>query len=415
MRGTEPTPSDGQRLHGFDAVRGLAAAAVVLLHAAYAHARFPLPGLVWPVPHDRPDAISDALFWATEGAVMPLFFTLSGYFLAASLGRRSPLDVLGNRTRRLLLPMASVGLAVLAIDFLVWAAGLILSGRATANDLRRMKFPSAIQAELFGPAHLWYVQYLWLMCVLVCGGVWLAGRLRRRPPLRISEPRAGRLVAAWRGLAAVLLIAVLLAFRPQIVLGFQHGWLPHPGKFLHGTLFLLLGALLFREPLLRTAVHRGTWLWIAAAAATFALLLPRVHTAMAAGRSASFNPVLGTLLAGYAVAATFASIAAGVRWLSHPNPRLSRLAEASFWIYVAHHPLLGLLTIALRPVGLPPAVETAVVTAATLSLCVWSYGRFVEGAAIGRLLDGVSPLCAFRPAAPVRRAQSQPDERRRAA
>ncbi|HEX6987667.1 MAG TPA: acyltransferase family protein, partial [Planctomycetaceae bacterium] len=259
------TPEPKDRLHGFDAVRGLAAVAVVALHASYAYALFPLPGLVWPVPLDEPSRLADAAFWWIEGSVMPLFFVLSGYFLARSLARQTPGDVLAGRTRRLLLPMATVGLAVLAFDLHVWAFGLIATGRATVEHYREMKFPPAIQADLFGPAHLWYVEYLWLLCGIVCGVTWIMrglgsdGRvLTPRTPGRSPQRKGGRAAAC--GFAALLVAsaAVLLSFHPEVVLGFQHGWLPDPAKFAHAGVFLLLGMLLQRNGGLTDLTRRLT-------------------------------------------------------------------------------------------------------------------------------------------------------------
>src|SRR5690606_7897309 len=129
MSGAIGNPAEPpERLHGFDAVRGLAAVAVVALHAAYPYIVAPMPGLVWTVPVDDPSWLCDTVFWWIEGCVMPLFFTLSGYFLARSIARQSAREFLAGRTRRLLLPMATIGLAVLTLDLQVWAYGLISTG-----------------------------------------------------------------------------------------------------------------------------------------------------------------------------------------------------------------------------------------------------------------------------------------------
>ena len=75
---------------------------------------------------------------------------------------------------------------------------------------------------------------------------------------------------------------------------------------------------------------------------------------------------------------------------------------------------MGLFQIALRPVPLPAAVKFGLVFAATLTICLFTYRWFVEGRAIGRLLDGEWPwralrrpepaVLSFPEAAPVREA-----------
>ena len=396
MSGTFRVETD--RLHAFDNVRGLAAVAVVALHASYAYARFPLEGLVWPVPLNEPSLLANAIFWAIEGSVMPLFFTLSGFFLARSLAKHTPAHVLASRTRRLLVPMTTIGLAVLAIDLHVWVLGLISTERATVREYRRMKFAPVVQADLFGPAHLWYIEYLWLLCVAVCGAIWLRDRLKGNAPADTKE--SNPILAACSFLALSAGACALLTYAPEIVIGFQHGWLPNPAKLGHASMFLLLGLLLQRSEWLVAFTKSAAPYIVVAAGGSFVALLPELHHAMQSDREAlSFT--LGALLAFFAIAATFGQIGVGLRWLNHPRPALSRLAAASFWIYLVHHPLVGLFQIAMRYVALSPILKCIGVFSITLVLCLWSYDRFASRGALARLLDGEWPWQAFRPSFPA--------------
>ncbi len=398
------------RLHAFDNVRGLAAVAVVALHASYAYARFPLEGLVWPVPLDEPSPVANAIFWAIEGSVMPLFFTLSGYFLARSLSKQSAGKVLAGRTRRLLVPMTTVGFAVLAVDLHVWVLGLVSTDRATIREYRRMKFTPDIQAELFGPAHLWYIEYLWLLCIAVCGATWLRDRFRKR---HITRPDTWRTSNACSFAALFAAACALLIWAPQIVLGFQHGWLPDAGKLGHAGVFLLFGVLLERSPWLVRVSRSAAPYVVVVAAGTFIAMQPQLHRVMQSP-AASENILFGALLAVFAVTATFGQIGAGLRWLNDHQPALSRLAAASFWIYLVHHPLVGLCQIAMRPVSLPPILKFISVLAMTLTLCLWSYERFASRGALARLLDGEWPWQAFRTPVPAQAPAMEPAVRKAA-
>lgn len=387
------TVDDRNRLHGFDNVRGLAAVAVVALHASYAYALFPLEGLVWPVPLEEPSRVADALFWWFEGSIMPLFFVLSGYFLARSLAGGAPAAVIVSRTRRLLLPMTTVGFVVLAIDLHVWVLGLIATDRATIREYRRLKFSPEIQSELFGPAHLWYVEYLWLMCVIACGSV-LLYRLARRSPA-MAKPFA-ILPAACTFAGLIAAAVILLSYHPAVVLGFQHGWLPDAAKFAHGSLFFLAGMLLARSPRLLESIRRFSSLSLGMALGSFLFLLPLIHETLGDGRPSRFDPTLGLLLALFAAAATFGQLGAGLRWFDRRNTKLAQLAEASFWIYIVHHPVLGLLQIALRPLPVPPLIKFGLVLTGTLAVCLLSYRWIVQGGVIERLLGGEHPWRALR-------------------
>jgi peptidoglycan/LPS O-acetylase OafA/YrhL len=388
----------GDRLHGLDAVRGLAAVAVIALHASYAYALAPMPGLVWPVPVDEPSRFADACFWAVEGFVMPLFFTLSGYFLARSLSRQSPLAVAAGRTKRLLVPLLTVGIAILAADLLIWTVGFVLTGRATWNDLRRMKFGPAIDDHLWGPAHLWYLEYLWILCVGVCLAAWLWGGAVRAVGARLPARGTTGPLAGWLGVVSlVAAAAVLLGFHPEIVLDFQHHVIvPAWPKLLHAGIFLLLGAVLHRSGEVLEAARKGAPFLLAGAVGLFASFLPAARETVHRGMPEGFDGLLGGLLALYAVLATLGCVGAGLRWLDRPNPWLARLAAASFWVYMFHHPVVGGLQLALRSVEVSSAVKFAVAFGGTVGVCLLTFWWFVEGKAIGRMLDGELPWRAFR-------------------
>ena len=188
-----------ERLAGFDAVRGLGAVAVVVLHAAYGYSHIRMPGLIWPVPLDEPSRAAHAAFWWIEGCIMPLFLTVSGYFLARSLERQTPGDVLRGRTARLLRPMLTLGLLVLVLDTQIWTAGLVATDRATWREFLRLKFIPPIQNHFWGPGHLWYVEYLWLICAAVCVGAWLKNRLFSEQQKEFRDDgSAQRLPGCWR-------------------------------------------------------------------------------------------------------------------------------------------------------------------------------------------------------------------------
>src|SRR5689334_18139169 len=94
------------RLEGLDALRGIAAVPVIMLHASMPYLLLPMKGLIWPTRDARPSELVDAVGWAIEGFIMPLFFLLAGLFAAGLLDRLGPAQFLKHRARRLLVPMA---------------------------------------------------------------------------------------------------------------------------------------------------------------------------------------------------------------------------------------------------------------------------------------------------------------------
>ena len=408
------TKTPQQRWEAFDHLRGMAAVAVVVLHGAYAYSFQPLVGLIWPVPLDEPNRIADGLFWATEGCVMPLFFLMSGFFLAQSMGKSLPGNVLRGRTRRLFIPMATIGVPILIVDLCVWGLGLVAMGQISLRDYLYVDYPAEIRADLFGPAHLWYIEYLWVMCAGVCAAAWAWHRLRRtdadrRVTVAIHEPISPALVGL--GLIAGL-VWLVLAMEPAIVVGFQHGWLPAFPKLFHGLLFLLMGMLLHHSRRLRDGLRRFAPLLLAGAFAAFCVMLPRVHAILRAGDGTQFNATTGAILAAYALLATAGIVGGCLRWLDRPRPSLAALGAASFWLYIVHHPILGLAHLGLRPAPLPAGMKFLIATGGTLAICLVSYRYFVRDRLAGRLLNGEWPR-RTRPVAgglsdvPIEREQKQ--------
>jgi glucan biosynthesis protein C len=93
----------------------------------------------------------------------------------------------------------------------------------------------------------------------------------------------------------------------------------------------------------------------------------------------------------YAVAAwswTFAIVGLGLRFLSGHSPLRRYLADASYWIYIAHLPLVMALQVVMSRVAWPWAAELALVLVATLAILLPSYDLLVRNTFVGSWLNG---------------------------
>lgn len=410
-----PAPA---RREGLDALRGVSAVLVVMLHAAMPYLLQPMPGLAWPTHDARPSAVVDAIGWAIEGFIMPLFLVLAGLFAAGLCRNLGATKFLKHRTRRLLVPLAFGCVVVVPLDFWVWSLGFLLDGRCTWNHIRRMKFPAEIHKNLFGLSHLWFLQYLYLMCLgLAAWAAWRSTRsVASRAPAS-GEPSVGSSVVSdsLSPLLWVAPVAGVLWWEPNVVVGFQHSFLPVPAKFVHATLFFLMGVWLDASESRTVAASRfGRW-WLIPAAASFVAMLPLIHVQQTA-------ELTGIPRLGFAIAA--ATFAVAMSWglygvfLNVPQcPKgLAYLSEASFWIYLAHHPIVGLAAIAVSRTGWPAELKFAVVSAATVGLTIATYQIGVRYTGVGTVLHGKRKLRPIPPEAETAVVPNAPstDERRAA-
>jgi len=401
-------PNDGgstARHAGLDWIRGLGAVAVVVLHAGIPYLTAPMPGLAWPIRHPAPDAAINAVFWAIEACVMPLFLMLSGYVSWRSLSHRGERKFLRQRVDRILYPLLAAACILLPVELYLWMLGWVGEGQLSWKDLRDIRLGS-LKQNLWGLSHLWYLQYIFLYSLLLAAGVW---GLRRRP----AQAASGRRSAQWptpnlRRLAIpsiVAGIAAVLCWDPGVVLGFQHSFVPVPAKFAYSGLFFAWGVLeAVRPDEQPRGRRRNPLVWLGAAA----LLFP-TYLLLADGQMGGQPPWVATpLLTAMCVTLTFGLWSICERLKGAPPAWARYLAGASFWVYLVHHPLVPLCQLGFRETGWPAQIQFALAIVVTLYLALASYEVAVRRTVIGSFLGGretreTAVIAQFKPQ-PLRHA-----------
>lgn len=321
-----------------------------------------------------------AIYWFVHVFRLPLFFAMSGFFLALLLSKRGLRQTARNRTLRIALPLVA-GLLIL-VPLMIWAGqqtGIIVAGDGRAS--RGGSF--ALQ-----PSFLWFLWYL-----LILDGAAMAlyafvpGLLRRAGAIV-----GARLARPWPGIA-LLAIPTALALWPQAswtAATEATTFVPSPSILAYYALFFGLGATLCAHRHLIGAAGRHAWRWLACAtAATLpAALLFTLHNSPGYGSQAAIH---GAALLVYAIA-TWASLLAliglATRYLHKPSPRLRYLADASYWIYLSHMPLMVPMLALLAATSFGVPLQFTIVTAASLALSLLTYALCVRYTIIGRALNG---------------------------
>ncbi|MCM2372450.1 acyltransferase [Rhodopirellula sp. ICT_H3.1] len=358
--------SEPHRNHfaGIDALRAVAAVAVVVLHACVPYAQPSMAGLSWSV-HDTPSEPVTAVFWAIEIVIMPIFLVIAGFFAARSIAYKGAWSTAANRLRRLGWPLLLTTLFLLPIEFYTWMLGWVAEGQVAVGNVRRMKFEGGIDRNLWGLSHLWFLQYLMTYMILLAAS-WST-------LVRCTAGQIGRIALPGCFLAAV----VALTLRPEVVWGFQHSFLPVVSKWVYSGAFFAAGVFWYRlDPeldelaergsrllgpgvlLTTAAVCIGTWwlgvigdpaMWIGGG---WAGIDPEVTTEKFAGQLPASSLVMRSALAILSVGAasliTFALMGISLASVNRLSPIMKSLANASFLIYLLHHPVVGLAHIAAK-------------------------------------------------------------------
>lgn len=380
-----------ERSLGPDAVRAIGAVLVVFLHACVPYLVHPMPGLVWPV-EDASSGVCDALFWSIEIFVMPLFLLISGLYSYRALKASQSGAFMRSRTRRLLRPLLFGMIVILPIDLYIWMLGLVAEGVMPLTKLRSLKVPSPYGDELWGLSHLWYLLYVFLYAAVMAMVVQAVGGrvpMRWRPLLRRASV-----------LSIVLIGIVTLVFAPQVVYGFQHSFFPVLSKWIYSGAFFAGGvAIAIFDPRLRMLDRlAGRNFALGVVATTVAVILGcwSLRADQAALEAANTSWWVATSLASITVVAAWC-MALGTIGLANRSAaalarreRLSQtiryVAGASFWIYLVHHPVVGLVQIDLKWLmpTMSPLVKSSLVTTITIAWALASYEWLIRTRAAGR-------------------------------
>ncbi|HZV38494.1 MAG TPA: acyltransferase family protein [Pseudoxanthomonas sp.] len=372
----------GNRIHSMDNLRALAMLAGVVFHSALAYS--PLMHPVWPLADAGRSVAVDALSWFLHLFRMPLFFAISGFFTALLVARRGMGGLFRNRCARVLLPLL-LFLPPVAIG-LHWL---------TAHAVATTAHPSPVLAWLrayvdghgalpYAPgwAHLWFLFYLMLFTVLA----WVASALE----LDRFGDRLAALPAAMSPVATPLLLASALALT-GIPWPAPESLVPSLWALAFFGAYFALGYRLFgRFDLLERLRPLSPWLLIGAVAAYVALF--RMTDGLTAARPAPWPRFLYAAMEAYAgFWMTLWCLLAARRWLGGHSAVMRWLADASYWVYLAHLPLLFAIQYRLLDLPMHWALKFAISTLATLALSFASYQLLVRHTLLGRLLNGKTP------------------------
>jgi ABC-type multidrug transport system ATPase subunit/peptidoglycan/LPS O-acetylase OafA/YrhL len=385
-------PVHDDRLHALDAVRAFAL--VLGVHAGFSF----LPGMppgIWAMVDASPSPAIAVLLFVAHIFRMTLFFFVAGFFARMLFHRRGAGGFWRDRLKRILVPFI-VGWLVLAPTIgVVWTWGLKTTFGGALPPLPPNLPPPPPGA--FPLTHLWFLYYLLILYVLVVAGRSLLSTLDRAGAIRrAADAAVGRLVRS--GAAAFVLplplVAALLA-RSDWIMWFG---IPTPDQSVIPQLASLLGygtAVAFGWLAHRQTDVLGVWqrLWpvhlgLAIAASAACLAIGGVTPALLpASRSA------GTIAyaAGYGLAIwswTFALIGMAMRWLSQPDARIRYVADASYWIYLAHLPLVVALQVIAGPLPLHWSLKFPVILVVAFAVLLASYRYLVRATFVGQTLNG---------------------------
>lgn len=384
--------TEGRRVHALDALRASALLLGVCLHATMTF----LPDIQIWVVRDEPSTVLGSLFYIVHVFRMPIFFLIAGFFGRMLYKRAGAGGFVRNRAMRIALPFLVFYpiVGALTVACFVWA--IRITGKPPT--IPGGNGPQGLSVTSLPLTHLWF---LYVLALLYCAALLLRSIVTAADPKgtfreRIID-RAMRLLLQSPFSALLLAIPLAAAFAAMTHwrswLGIEppaFGLIPNaPALVGFGTAFAV-GWLLHRQTSLFSALQRWWHLQLALAAVLTIFCLWTIGTRPSLDYTPWTDQLIGYAIA-YAVAVwawTLGLTGAALRFLDAERPAVRYLADASYWIYIIHIPVLGAVQVAFHPLMLPAIAKYLLILAATMALLVASYELLVRHSWLGRWLNG---------------------------
>jgi len=363
---------DTQRRYDIDWLRTLAVMMLVFMHTATI---FTLNG--GSVVKGQPNTGIVAVSTFFGEFLMPLMFFIAGASVWLALGRRSPGQYLGERAKRLLVPLAFGIVAVMPI----------LSYLYTVNreDYQGSFFGTYLpMLARFPFGHLWFILYLFVFSVVLLP---LFLYLRTPKGSRFTA-RLGRLCDRRGGL--------ILFFVPLILLEAVRRVMPNANDNNVARLllvaFFVYGFLAFSDARIGRAIERNGKIALALVVPVMATMVSIV-VGFGIAEGAKLQPwmygVLGPLSMINATLVIVTLLSYGKRYLNADSRALRYLSQASYPFYILHWVPIAVIAYFVMKWNLGAVASYLIIVPASFAATFLIYEVVVRRTSVTRFLFGV--------------------------
>jgi glucans biosynthesis protein C len=392
------------RYHGLDALRAVALLLGVVLHAGLAY--LPGGGIGWAVQDRRTHILFGCGILVVHSFRLPIFFLIAGFFGRLMHQRRGTWGFIRNRLGRIIVPFLLGWLLVGPFLAFAWIwgsmhgdpsmAGLALKlgfGETHKQLLRLWNFTSLTPE--FPLTHLWFLYVLLQIYALLIACRFLVVRVFDKSGVGLAwVDRQLRNVMHSRWLLPVLAIptsAILLAMKHWVIDTPDRSFAPHfPTLLLYGAVFSL-GWLMQRQVELLDVLRERWRQHLVIGTLTIVPVLLLVGYEWRGPQQPYFQAIRGGYLLLYATMLwswVLASMGIFLRFCSSESHTWRYLADASYWIYIVHLPIVCALQVALSRFDFSCWAKFGLITAVSIVACLASYHFLVRSTPIGLLLNG---------------------------
>jgi glucan biosynthesis protein C len=382
-----PAPAAaGERLHALDGLRATAMLLGIVLHAAASLALLPIP---WPAHDVSRSAGFDALLGFIHGFRMQVFFFMAGFFGHLVWRRLGPRGFLLQRGQRIGIPLLAGLVVIIPVILLLWKWADLRTGSTFMQRQERN-----VTLLSYPTAHLWFLEVLLILYLIAAA----LAQLGRWPQF---ASRLARIDAAFDWLMRQPFKPLLLAVPTLALLwGGPHipdiddagmRLLPSAGAVAYYGLFFAVGWWLHRRIHLMDVVRNWQLAYFATALVAFIAMGAGLQAAMSPATARNWTAIKLAVLGACAIYAwcmTFALTGLFLRIAGGHRPWVRYLADASYWWYLWHLPIVMLLQIWIVDWPVNGWLKLLAMLILTTAILLPSYHTMVRYTWIGRILNG---------------------------
>lgn len=351
----------------------------------------------WAVMDISTSSIVSSFMMIAHCFRLELFFLIAGFFSHMKFHSDAGHSFLRSRLARIAIPFIIGWFLLRPVLVSGWIMGAE-SMRGDANIVNALKAGFAslgdLPKDLLVGTHLWFLYYLLFTSL---------GVVLLRYLIGLYQPMQQKLVqladATTRWLCSSGFAIVVIALPTAGCLWFMSHWgmdtpdkslLPMvPVSLIYGG-FFLFGWLVHRQASLMERFARLTWGKFALC--VLAIIATNLLSDFQMKLSHPYYNLLKTgFVLSYAIMMwSLVSLSIGLfrRFFDRPSKRVRYLADASYWLYLIHLPIVIWLQIAFAELPFHWSIKLLSISALTICIAILFYDAFVRATFIGAVLNG---------------------------
>ena len=263
--------------------------------------------------------------------------------------------------------------------------------------------PAAMMKSGLNLLHLWFLYVLlWLYAISIALRTVLRAADRRGSTRRFIDRALGVLVSTHFGtwVLAVPIAAALFLIKDW------NRWegIPTPGHtvvvpaaslFIYCYVFMMGWAFDRQRHLLNVlALHWPMNFALGLVAALYCISIAGADPSLVLSQTSSERLFYAVAYVVALMGWTLAFVGAGIRFFAKPHPVISYVADASYWMYIAHLPLVMALQTAVMLADVRWSIKYLFINIVCVVVLPITYHFWVRSTWVGRLLNGRKPATA---------------------